>query len=162
MNGSMSTIVSGSIGDGPFNVVAKFVLTDLSVQAQGTTVVVAGETQLDWTSSSVTSETVVASGVSMTVRETVGTKTNTIAMKNLSQSVSVNGSVVTSSRLSCSGRTGPCRVGGHGRRAAPHVQRMVSHWRQAPALYRGGVLVGSVQQPRVKIDDVSLLLTRRF
>ena len=41
-----------------------------------------------------------------------------------------------------------------------------SHSRQSAssssALYRGGVLVGSVQQPRVKIDDVSLLLTRRF
>jgi hypothetical protein len=30
------------------------------------------------------------------------------------------------------------------------------------ALYRAGALVGSVRQPRVKIDDVSLLLTRRF
>jgi hypothetical protein len=41
-----------------------------------------------------------------------------------------------------------------------------SHSRQSAssssALYRGGVLVGSVQQPRVKIDDVSMLLTRRF
>jgi hypothetical protein len=30
------------------------------------------------------------------------------------------------------------------------------------ALYRAGALVGSVSQPRVKIDDVSLSLTRRF
>jgi len=41
-----------------------------------------------------------------------------------------------------------------------------SHSRQSAssssALYRSGVLVGSVQQPLVKIDDVSLLLTRRF
>ena len=41
-----------------------------------------------------------------------------------------------------------------------------SHSRQSAssssALFRGGVLVGSVQQPRVEIDDVSLLLTRRF
>jgi hypothetical protein len=29
-------------------------------------------------------------------------------------------------------------------------------------LYRAGALVGSVRQPRVKIDDVSLSLTRRF
>ncbi len=114
MNGSMSmTIVSGSIGDGPFQVVAKFVLTDLSVQAQGTTVVVAGTTQLDWTSSSATSETMVASGASMTVRETVGTKTHTIAMKNFSQSVSVNGSVVTSS-LSATIETSSTRLGANG------------------------------------------------
>ena len=30
------------------------------------------------------------------------------------------------------------------------------------ALFRGGALVGSVRQPRVKIDDLSLSLTRRF
>jgi hypothetical protein len=30
------------------------------------------------------------------------------------------------------------------------------------ALYRGGVLVGSMSQPRLKIDDVSLSLTYRF
>jgi hypothetical protein len=41
-----------------------------------------------------------------------------------------------------------------------------SHSRQSAssssALYLGGVLVGGVQQPRVEIDDVSLLLRRRF
>jgi hypothetical protein len=113
MSGSMSmTIVSGSIGDGPFHVVARFVLTDLTVQAQGTTVVASGTTQLDWTSS-VTSESMVSSGASLTVRETVGTKTHTIAMKNFSQSVSVNGSVVTSS-LSATIETSSTRVGANG------------------------------------------------
>ncbi len=41
-----------------------------------------------------------------------------------------------------------------------------SHTRQAASssspLYRGGALIGSVRQPRIRIDDVSLSLTRRF
>ncbi|NPC58824.1 hypothetical protein [Caenimonas soli] len=115
MNGSLSmTVVSGSMpASGPFHVVVQYVLADLSVQAAGTTVVVAGTAQLDWTSSSITSETMIASGTSMTVRETTGTTTHTSAMKNYSQSVAVNGSTVTSS-LSATIETSSTRLGASG------------------------------------------------
>jgi hypothetical protein len=115
MNGSLSmTIVSGSMpASGPFHVVVQFAFTNLSVQAEGTTVVVSGEARMDWTSSSATSETMVMSGASMTVRETTGTTTFTSAMKNFSQSVATNGSTVTSS-LSATIETSSTRLGASG------------------------------------------------
>jgi len=114
MNGSMSmTIVSGNMNTIPFNVVVSFVATDLSVEADGTTVVMSGEVRLDWTSSSVSSETMVASGSSMTVRETTGGTTHTSTMKNYSQSVSVNGFITTSS-LSATIETSSTRLGASG------------------------------------------------
>ena len=115
MNGSMSmTIVSGSMpATGPFQVVVQFVFTDLSVQAEGTTVMVSGAARMEWTSSSATSETMVTSGTSLTVRETTGTTIHTSSMKNYTQSVSTNGSTVTSS-LSATIETSSTRLGASG------------------------------------------------
>lgn len=98
MNGSMAfTVVSGSITSTlPMNVVFSMVATNFSVTAGSTTVAVNGDLRMDLRMTS-TSETIVASGTSLSNTLTEGGATYTDTLKNYTQTFTYNGSVVTGS-----------------------------------------------------------------
>jgi hypothetical protein len=114
MNGQMSmTIVSGTIAGVPFHVVIAVTTTNLSVQAAGATIVSNGDVRLDWTASSATSETLVATGTSMTSRETVTGVTRTNTLRNYAQTLKTNGTTV-SATLSANVETDNTRIAASG------------------------------------------------
>jgi hypothetical protein len=97
MNGSITmTVAAGSLTDVPFHVVLAVTVTNLSVTTGGVSVVTNGDTRLDWTSNSITSETLIASGNSMSTRETINGATHTTTVSNFSQTLVINGNTNTS------------------------------------------------------------------
>jgi hypothetical protein len=97
MNGSMTmTVAAGSLTGIPFHVVLAVAATNLSVTTGGVSVVSNGDTRLDWTANSATSQTLIASGSSMSSRETISGATHTTTMRNFSQTLVINGSTDTS------------------------------------------------------------------
>ena len=98
MNGSLSfTVISGSItGYVPMHVVFSMVATNFSITSGGTTVAVNGDLRMDLTVTS-TSETIIASGASLSNTLTEGGVTYTDSLKNYSQSFTYNGATVTGS-----------------------------------------------------------------
>ena len=114
MNGSLSvTLVSGGADTMPFNAVVSVVATDFSIVADGVAVSLSGDMRLDIRRLLRTSETVVVSGSSLSTRFTAGATTHTDTLKNYSQSISLNGSVVTSS-LSATVESSSTRLGANG------------------------------------------------
>lgn len=110
MNGAMSmTVAGGSLSGIPFHVVLAITATNLSVTTGGVNVVSNGDTRLDWTANSSTSQTLVASGTSMSSRETVNGATHTTTMRNYSQTLVINGST-NSSTLSGTVETDSSRL----------------------------------------------------
>jgi hypothetical protein len=113
MNGQMSIrIVSGTIAGVPFHVVMAVTTTNLSVQAGGNTVVSNGDVLLDWNATS-TSDTLVATGTSMTSRETIGGVTRTNTMRNYAQTLTTNGTA-ESATLSATIETDSTRLAASG------------------------------------------------
>lgn len=112
MNGQMSiAIVGGSIGGTtPFHVVMNVTATNLSMQAGGVTTVGNGDVHLDWTVNSATSQTLSASGTSMSTRQTISGTTRNNTMRNYSQSLTISGSTLTGS-LSATIETDSSRLG---------------------------------------------------
>src|SRR5205085_9002814 len=112
MNGQMTfTIASGSIGGSlPFHVVMNVTLTNLTVHGDGVTAVGNGDVTLDWTANSANSQTLSASGTSLSSRQTVSGTTRTNTMRNYSQALTINGSTF-SSTLSATIETDSSRLG---------------------------------------------------
>jgi hypothetical protein len=96
MNGSMTmAVAAGSLAGIPFHVVLAVTATNLSVATGSVTVVSNGDTRLDWTANSATSQTLVASGTSMSSRETINGATHTTTVRNFSQTLLINGNTDT-------------------------------------------------------------------
>jgi hypothetical protein len=99
MNGAMTlNVVSGSLplfSTGSFHIVLAVTTTNLSLATGGVTVVSTGDTRLDWTAASATSQTLVASGASMSSRTTTSGVTHTTTLRNYTQSVTISGSTYT-------------------------------------------------------------------
>jgi hypothetical protein len=112
MNGQMTfSIVSGSIGDTlPFHIVMNVTLTNLNVQGGGVTAVGNGDVTLDWTANSATSQTLTATGTSLSSRQTISGTTRTNTMRSYAQTLTVNGSTL-SSTLSATIETDSPRLG---------------------------------------------------
>lgn len=111
LNGQISmTIVSGSATTVPFHVVISTTTTNLSVTDNGVTVVVNGSVTLDL-SATTTSETIVATGASLSSRETVSGVTHTTTLRNFTQTQTISGSLFTGS-LSATVETDSSRLGG--------------------------------------------------
>lgn len=114
LSGRMSiTFVSGSITTVPFHVVIDVRATDLSIASGGTTEVASGDARLDWSTASSTSQTLTATGSSMSNRITTGSAIRTTTLKNYTQGVAVNGAAVTSS-LSAGVETSSTALGPNG------------------------------------------------
>jgi hypothetical protein len=114
LNGQLSmTFVSGTMTAVPFHVVLGITATNLSVQAGGTTVVANGDVRLDWNAISAASETLVASGTSLTSRETAAGVTRSRTMRNYAQAVTINGTT-ESSTLSATIETDSTRIAASG------------------------------------------------
>jgi hypothetical protein len=97
MSGSLTmTVAGGSLTGIPFHVVLAVTATNLSVTTGGVSVVSNGDTRLDWTANSATSQTLIASGTSMSSRETINGGTHTTTMRNFSQTLVINGNTNTS------------------------------------------------------------------
>lgn len=99
MNGSFSmTVVSGSLGDTlPFHIVLATSASNFSVSAGGEAEVFNGDMQLDWTATTTTAETLVATGSSFTTQLTSGSASFTSTWKTYTQTLAYNGSTVTGS-----------------------------------------------------------------
>lgn len=111
MNGQMSmTVVSGTISTLPFHAVLATTATNLSVQSGGVTVVSNGDLRLDWNATSATTQTLVATGNSLSNRISAGGTTRTTTMRNYTQSLAINGSIFTGS-LSATIETDSTRIG---------------------------------------------------
>lgn len=114
MNGSMTlNVVSGSLPlftSGSFHVVLAVTATNLSLASGGVTVVSTGDTRLDWAASSATSQTLVASGSSMSSRTTISGATHTTTIRNFSQSVTISGGTYTGT-LAATVETDSARIG---------------------------------------------------
>jgi hypothetical protein len=96
-NGRMTlAMASGSIVGIPFHAVVNVTATDLSVQTGGTTLVSSGDARLDWTASSATSQTLIATGSSITSRETVAGALRTNTLRNYSQTLTISGLTLSS------------------------------------------------------------------
>jgi hypothetical protein len=115
MNGSFSiTVVSGSIGDTlPFHVVLATTATDFSVSAGGETVVSNGDMTLDWTATTATAETLVATGSRFSNRLSSSGTTFTSTWTNYTQSLAYDGSTITGS-LSGTIETTSAKLGSSG------------------------------------------------
>ncbi|HUR91009.1 MAG TPA: hypothetical protein VMZ74_18140 [Ramlibacter sp.] len=97
-NGQMTmTFVSGTLSTLPFHVVIAVTTTNFSVQMGGITSVTSGDVRLDWTASSATSQTLVATGTTLTSRETIAGTPHTTTLRNYTQTVAINGTVIASS-----------------------------------------------------------------
>ena len=79
----------------PFHIVVSTTITNLSVATGGVTVVANGDVRLDWTASSSTSQTLSASGTTISSRETINGATHTTTMRNFSQTLKINGTTLT-------------------------------------------------------------------
>ena len=98
MNGSLAfTVVSGSVTSTlPMNVVFSMVATNFSITSGSTTVAVNGDLRMDLTITS-TSETIVASGSSLSNTLTEGGTTYTDSLKNYTHTVKYTGTTATGS-----------------------------------------------------------------
>lgn len=112
MNGQMSvSIASGTIGDTlPFHVVMNVTATNLSTQAGGVTSVGNGDVRLDWTVNSVTSQTLSATGNSMSSRQTSSGTTRSITLRSYTQTLGISGSTLTGA-LNATVETDSTRLG---------------------------------------------------
>ena len=96
MNGQMTmTVMSGSITGIPFHVVVTTTAANLSVTSSGITAVANGDVTLDWTANSATSQTLIATGTTMSTRETINATAHTNTMRNFTQQVTISGSTLT-------------------------------------------------------------------
>lgn len=114
MNGRLTLqVVSGSLAAYPFHVVMTMAATDFSVQSEALAVVSTGDVRLDWTGSSATVHTLVATGAALTSRTTTAPGTRTDTLKDYSQSITVSGSTVSAS-LSATVQSDSARLGSMG------------------------------------------------
>jgi hypothetical protein len=96
MNGSLAmTVAGGSLTGIPFHVVLAVTASNLSVTTGGVSVVSNGDTRLDWTANSATSQTLTASGTSMSSRETINGATHTTTVRNFTQTLVISGNTDT-------------------------------------------------------------------
>lgn len=97
MNGRFSmAVVSGSIGDTlPFHVVLATAATNFSVSAGGETEVFNGDMQLDWTATTATAETLVATGSSFRTQFTASGTSFTSTWQTYTQTLAYDGATVT-------------------------------------------------------------------
>lgn len=111
LSGQLSmTVQSGSLTSVPFHVVILTTATNLTAVTGGTTLVANGAVTLDWTGSS-TSETLVASGATMSTRETVSGVSHTTTMRSFTQTQTITGTTLTGS-LTATVETDSTRLGG--------------------------------------------------
>jgi hypothetical protein len=114
MNGQMTMkVASGSLAALPFHVVLDIAVSNLSVQSGGDTAVSTGDLHLDWTASTATSQTLVASGTAMTSRQTVSGVTRNTTLRNYTQTLTISGTT-TSGALAATVETDSTRVGPSG------------------------------------------------
>jgi len=98
LNGGMSiTIVSGSLATPPYQLVMSVTVTNLSITSGTSVLVVSGDMRFDLSTSSTGVETLTVSGSSMSNRITEGSKSRTVTLKNYSQTVTANGTSMSSS-----------------------------------------------------------------
>jgi hypothetical protein len=114
MNGSMAfTVVSGSIGSTlPVNVVLSMVATNFTISIGADAVAVNGDLRMDLKITS-TSETMVASGASLSNKVMVGGTLHTETLKNYTQTLTYTGTLVTGS-LSATVESSSTRLGASG------------------------------------------------
>jgi hypothetical protein len=111
MNGQLAmSVVSGSITGLPFHVVIATTATNLSITTGGLTVVANGDARLDWTASTATSQTLIASGSAMSSRQTANGATHTNTIRNYTQQVTISGSTLVGT-LSATVETDSSRLG---------------------------------------------------
>lgn len=140
MSGQMQvTIASGFIGTTlPFHVVMQTTATNLTVTSGGITVVANGDSRLDWSATSASSQTLAATGARMTNAETISGLSHTTTMRNYSQSITINGASLTGS-LQATVETTSSRIG------ATPVQYTISTptpvtWNSGTRAATGGVI----------------------
>lgn len=112
MNGSMTIgIASGTIGSTlPLHVVMNLTLNNLTIASGGVTTAGTGDIRLDLTVNSSVSESMVASGTSLSNSVTSAGVTRTTTLKNYSQTVTLNGTTATSA-LSATVQSNSTRLG---------------------------------------------------
>lgn len=97
LNGSMTMNFATATSSltPPFHIVVNNTVSNLSVTSGGTSVVANGDVRLDWNAPSSTSQTLTASGTSMSSRETINGATHTTTLRNYSQTLTTSGSTYT-------------------------------------------------------------------
>lgn len=111
LSGQLSmTVQSGSLTTVPFHIVVLTTATNLTAVTRTTTVVANGAVTLDWTGTA-TSETLVASGATMTSRQTVAGVSHTTTIRNFTQTQTITGTTLTGS-LAATVETDSARLGG--------------------------------------------------
>lgn len=104
LNGSLSLrVVSGSITDGAstFHIVMSLVADKLSIKTSTQTATTTGDLQLDWNVTSGSTSSMTASGTSLSTSFTTASGTRSTTLRNYSQTIAVNGAVMTG-RMSAS------------------------------------------------------------
>jgi hypothetical protein len=138
MNGALTTTLISGGGDSiPFKAVVSVVATDFSIATDGLVTSLNGDMRLDISVSS-TSETLVVSGSSLITRFTSGAVSYTDTLRNYSQSLSFNGSVVTGS-LSATVESTSTRLGPNGGTYTVTTPTLIV-WNESTGLATAGVV----------------------
>ncbi|AMO23010.1 hypothetical protein UC35_09055 [Ramlibacter tataouinensis] len=90
-------IINGTLTDTlPFHVVMQSTVTNLSVQAGSSLAVSNGDARIDWSATSVSSQTLLATGQSLATRETIsGGATRNTVLRDYAQGLAISGTVAT-------------------------------------------------------------------
>jgi hypothetical protein len=143
LDGAMSlTVTSGEVAEAfPFHVVMRVVATHLSITAGGVTTRSHGDLTLDWTASSSSTQTLVATGTSLTHGTTASGVSRSTTWKNFRQSVGIAAANVTSS-LSAAVETDSARLGSSGGSYTISTPTALS-WNTATGVPTAGVVLAT-------------------